>query len=366
MQQIEIFLKGERDYVNIKGQTGPLVYPAGHVYFFTMLYYVTNFGKSILTAQIIFLFIYVSQIYTLTKIYKYALCMKPEYWWISGLLVISRRVHSIYMLRCFNDGVAMLVVYIAILFLLKGNNKKSVFFFAIALSVKMNVLLFLPGVYLIVSRSEGIFKGTLYMIQIILMQVVIGLPFIQENPYSYFNKAFEFKREFLFKWSVNWNYLGEEVATNHLFAFLLLGLHLSFLIYFLFTKWLCIKKAFKELSLYPLNLFPKKKEINPEYTASVLFICNFIGICFARSLHYQFYSWYFHSLPFLLVCCDKYPDFVKVGIMILIEVSWNMFPPSFKWSLALTVLHAFILLGLMFKEPIHEVYFTKSYKTKTL
>ena len=366
MQQIEIFLKGERDYVNIKGQTGPLVYPAGHVYFFTMLYYVTNFGKSVLTAQIIFLFIYVSQIYTLTKIYKYALCMKPEYWWISGLLVISRRVHSIYMLRCFNDGVAMLVVYIAILFLLKGNNKKSVFFFAIALSVKMNVLLFLPGVYLIVSRSEGIFKGTLYMIQIILMQVVIGLPFIQENPYSYFNKAFEFKREFLFKWSVNWNYLGEEVATNHLFAFLLLGLHLSFLIYFLFTKWLCIKKAFKELSLYPLNLFPKKKEINPEYTASVLFICNFIGICFARSLHYQFYSWYFHSLPFLLVCCDKYPAFVKVGIMILIEVSWNMFPPSFKWSLALTVLHAFILLGLMFKEPIHEVYFTKSYKTKTL
>lgn len=32
----------------------------------------------------------------------------------------------------------------------------------------------------------------------------------------------------------------------------------------------------------------------------ILFTCNFIGMCFSRSLHYQFYVWYFHSLPYLL------------------------------------------------------------------
>jgi alpha-1,3-mannosyltransferase len=33
----------------------------------------------------------------------------------------------------------------------------------------------------------------------------------------------------------------------------------------------------------------------------LLFTSNLIGITFARSLHYQFHSWYFHQIPFLLV-----------------------------------------------------------------
>lgn len=351
MQQIEIFLNGERDYVKIQGQTGPLVYPAGHVYIFTAFYYLTDYGKDIFLAQLIFLVIYVAQIYVLAKIYEEGLCLKTQHWWIVGMLILSRRVHSIYMLRCFNDCIAMFFLYIGTYFLLRSKNQKAVFFFAFAISVKMNVLLFIPGIYLILSMSEGILKGTYYLIQIFLMQILIGLPFIQHNYESYFSKAFEFKREFLFKWSVNWNYLGEDLAISPKFALILLGLHLFFLLYFLFSKWIDFKRLF--------DFSPKKKYLNPEFTLSVLFICNFIGICFARSLHYQFYSWYFHTLPWLLMCCEIYPDIVKVAILIGIELCWNMFPPSFQWSLALTILHGMILLGLILKKPVDPVYFGK-------
>jgi len=31
-----------------------------------------------------------------------------------------------------------------------------------------------------------------------------------------------------------------------------------------------------------------------------MFTGNFIGIVFCRSLHFQFYVWYYHTLPLLL------------------------------------------------------------------
>ncbi|CAI2371394.1 unnamed protein product [Moneuplotes crassus] len=110
-----------------------------------------------------------------------------------------------------------------------------------------------------------------------------------------------------------------------------------------------------------ISLIPKKRLINPEYTLDVLFTCNFIGICFARSLHYQFYSWYFHTIPWLLVSCPAYGNF-SILIFLAIEVCWNMFPPSVLWSSILSVAHALILLGIISKRRIDVIYFTSDKK----
>ena len=58
MQQIAIYLKGERDYVKISGDTGPLVYPGAHVWIYKYLYWMTDEGRDVQRAQYIFALVY--------------------------------------------------------------------------------------------------------------------------------------------------------------------------------------------------------------------------------------------------------------------------------------------------------------------
>ena len=56
-QQLPWCLQGERGYAALKGPTGPLVYPAGHLYLYTWLYSLTGQG-SISAGQAVFAVIY--------------------------------------------------------------------------------------------------------------------------------------------------------------------------------------------------------------------------------------------------------------------------------------------------------------------
>lgn len=94
------------------------------------------------------------------------------------------------------------------------NYKRMILDYSLALGTKMNVLLFLPGLLLVWNYSFGPVKTIGILVILVLTQVLIGLPFILVDARAYFGKAFEFDRKFLFKWSVNWNFLGEEKATS--------------------------------------------------------------------------------------------------------------------------------------------------------
>ena len=69
MQQVECFLNGTLDYQQIYGDTGPIVYPAGHLYIFTFLYFVTNRGTNIYFAQLIFALLYLATIWVVFQLY---------------------------------------------------------------------------------------------------------------------------------------------------------------------------------------------------------------------------------------------------------------------------------------------------------
>ncbi|KAK4758643.1 hypothetical protein SAY87_019944 [Trapa incisa] len=57
MSQVSGFLGGERDYGNLKGDIGPLVYPAGFLYVYSFLQHVT--GGEVYRARILFGILYI-------------------------------------------------------------------------------------------------------------------------------------------------------------------------------------------------------------------------------------------------------------------------------------------------------------------
>lgn len=71
------------------------------------------------------------------------------------LLCLSKRLHSIFVLRMFNDGVAMMLAYAAISLLTLRRWRTSILAFSAAVSVKMNVLLMAPGVLIVLLKVSS-------------------------------------------------------------------------------------------------------------------------------------------------------------------------------------------------------------------
>ncbi|EPS68302.1 hypothetical protein M569_06469, partial [Genlisea aurea] len=110
MSQVSGLMDGERDYNKLEGDTGPLVYPAGFLYIFSAIQYVT--GGHIYPAQILFGILYVANHAMVLFIY-----LKTDKlpWWALGLLSLSKRVHSIFVLRLFNDCFAMTLFHASLI-----------------------------------------------------------------------------------------------------------------------------------------------------------------------------------------------------------------------------------------------------------
>ncbi|CAO3617628.1 unnamed protein product [Mucor fragilis] len=139
MQEVEGFILGERDYTKLKGDTGPLVYPAGFVYIYSLFYYLTDHGKNVRLAQYIFEALYLVSQFIVCAIYRQSKKVPP---YVILLLGCSKRFHSIFLLRCFNDPVAMLFMFGCILAMTYRKWTLGSLLFSLALSIKMNVLLF--------------------------------------------------------------------------------------------------------------------------------------------------------------------------------------------------------------------------------
>ena len=220
MQEITMWQNGELDYTHIYSGTGPLVYPAGYLYIYAFFKWLTGGGTNLLIGQHLFCGIYVFNAAVVFVIYntlardlidsiraKESLKSIHAIWsWrvAMGITCLSKRIHSIFVLRLFNDGPCMLLFYISCLLFAKAYWKIGCAFFSLAVSVKMNVLLFAPGLLLLLLQSSDNIVETIICLSICAgIQVIAGAPFLLSHPVSYIRKAFEFDRVFFYKWTVN-------------------------------------------------------------------------------------------------------------------------------------------------------------------
>ncbi|EFX05650.1 alpha-mannosyltransferase [Grosmannia clavigera kw1407] len=335
MEQVGQFVAGERDYTQMKGGTGPLVYPGAHVYTYSVLYYLTDQGSNILLAQQIFAGLYLFTLAVVMRCYWQA--GAPPY--VLPLLVLSKRLHSIYILRCFNDGFAALFLWLAILLLQQKRWTLGALAYSWGLGIKMSLLLGLPavGVVLFLGRGfVGALRAACLMAQ---LQIALAVPFLAANPAGYLGRAFELSRQFFFRWTVNWRFVGEARFLSRPFAFGLLALHAALLAVFATTRWL------RPTGRSPASLvhtvlasrrlpFTDREErllarsaASPRYIATTVLTANVVGLLAARSLHYQFYAYLAWATPYLLWRSGAHP-LVQYGLWALQEWAWNVFPST--------------------------------------
>jgi alpha-1,3-mannosyltransferase len=126
----------------------------------------------------------------------------------------------------------MLLLYIAVLAFIKNQWSTGCFLFSCALSVKMNILLFLPGLLVLLVKRFGFFGMFPKFFIIVGFQVLVGIPFGLVSWKNYISRAFSFSRKFLFKWTVNYRFLSEDVfLSDHFGRMLLLGMLFTLCLY---------------------------------------------------------------------------------------------------------------------------------------
>ena len=352
MQEVEYVLEGERNYANIRGDTGPLVYPGGFVWIFIALRAITEEGIDILRGQYVFGIILAMLLSVVYTIYNRVVTSSGRHLvpvWALLLLVLSKRIQSIFVLRLFNDCIAALFGYCAVLAFSKHSFRWGCLLYSLGVSVKMNLFLMAPGILLVLWMGCGLLECMVCLSICATVQVLVALPFLLEYPWEYFSRAFEFSRVFKHEWTVNLKFLDESTFVSKPVSFLLLTLTVAAFIFFAF-KWLgrdnqrlLNQRAFQWWSLSNSGL---GTSLSPNFIVTSIFVSNFIGVAFARTLHYQFYSWYFHTLPWLLWHTGL-PLVLKLSCLLAIEVAFNVFPATWWSSAALQGAHFFLLAGLM-------------------
>lgn len=220
----------------------------------------------------------------------------------------------------------------------------------------MNALLFAPAFGILHLLANGLTESIINGLSFILVQIFFSLPFTLHDAGAYLSRSFELTRVFLYKWSTNWKFVPEPTFLSSGFARTLLAAHALLLVLYL-LKWTAGVASIG--SLFSRKPGAKGQQPSTDTIIAFMFTSNLVGILCARSLHYQFYSWYAWTVPYLLwfaelerpisfllrrdsssLIARMAADFIRIAAWAVLEASWNVYPATSKSSLAMLVVNA--------------------------
>jgi len=198
----------------------------------------------------------------------------------------------------------------------------------------MSLLLILPAFGVLLFLAHGTVKAISLAGLIVIIQALIGWEFLHVKTNSYMGRAFELGRVFTYKWTVNWRFIDEETFLSRKFAIMLIIGHILTIIVFIERRWL--RAAGLQLAdvvqalgkpFGPMKQRVVAQSVTPDLVMTSVLTANAIGMLFARSLHYQFFSWLSWTTPYLLWRAKLHPILV-VGIYFAQEIAWNVYPST--------------------------------------
>lgn len=391
MDEVKLCMNGERDYSVVSGGTGPLVYPAGFVWLFSGLRFITNGGSDVSLAQCIYAVVYLITLSFVLKLYRSAGVSLAA----TLPLFFSKRLRSVYMLRLFNDCWAVLLALMAVLRLstIISTSTRSFKYrhwywgcllMSVAISVKMNILLFCPGLLCILVYSLPTAQVMICGAIGVAWQVLVALPFLLYAPESYFSRAFELRRVFQHRWSVNYQFLPVKVFEDSRFHIALFCSMIGCYVLLWRLRWRsrCMKAvaALKKREALSQLSSSTETETTPRFASTerkrqetrdgdkteapdhitdnnavestaetraakerekmlltgevtcishvlTLFESNIIGVAFSRSMHYQFLPWFFFTVMFVLFH-TRLPTAISLVLLWGVQYGFEVYPPT--------------------------------------
>ncbi|MCJ1472295.1 dolichyl-P-Man:Man(5)GlcNAc(2)-PP-dolichol alpha-1,3-mannosyltransferase [Lambiella insularis] len=198
----------------------------------------------------------------------------------------------------------------------------------------MSLLLGLPGVIMVIGQGLPVNRALRSVAIMTQLQTLLAIPFLPSNAKGYMSRAFDFSRQFLFKWTVNWRFVGEEMFLSSVFSWALAVGNASLFAFFLLTRWTqpselsvptLLRRVFRPLPAHQEQQVSLR--VTPVFTMTTILSSVAIGMLCARSLHYQFYVYIVWATPFLLWKSGMHPVLMYI-IWAAQEWAWNVYPST--------------------------------------